>query len=352
LRLANAKEAIGTQEPGDPMNEQHRVRASWLASALFLQFAGCAVATDEAGPDLGGAGHAGSASSPSGSGGANGGTGGAGSGETGGSSSSGGSSGVAGSDVGAGGRGGTSGSGGQAGGGAGNFRPDGGAPRDGGGPVTSDSGPPSNPALDAVCTPKIVFNNMFPNTTGGMRFNTAMPDVTSAMQAHSQTICRWIYRKPEEVRKVTTLTVNIDNSDGVAFTSGSTINFSSTYIGGIGGNAAAISFEINGVLVHEGTHVWQYDNGGGSLVEAMADYVRYRSGFDKLSRRHTGGNWSDPYTTGGFFIAWVEDKYDKDWGYKINMGMKTPGFSYPNFIQQTFGKSADALWAEYQADIK
>jgi hypothetical protein len=33
------------------------------------------------------------------------------------------------------------------------------------------------------------------------------------------------------------------------------------------------------------------------------------------------------------------------------MGMRTAGFSYPNFIMQTFGKSADALWAEYQADI-
>jgi hypothetical protein len=83
----------------------------------------------------------------------------------------------------------------------------------------------------------------------------------------------------------------------------------------------------------------------------MADYVRFRSGFDKISRRRPGGNWSDPYTVGGFFIAWVEDKYDKDWGYKINMGMKTAGFSYPNFIMQTFGKTADALWAEYQADI-
>jgi hypothetical protein len=68
-------------------------------------------------------------------------------------------------------------------------------------------------------------------------------------------------------------------------------------------------------------------------------------------RRRPGGNWSDPYTTGGFFIVWVEDKYDKDWGYKLNMGMKDRNFDYAAFIQQTFGRTTDALWAEYQADI-
>jgi hypothetical protein len=192
---------------------------------------------------------------------------------------------------------------------------------------------------------------MFPTTTGGMRFDAAVPDPIATMQQHSRTICRFLYRKPEEVKKVTSLSLVIDEHGGVAQTAGARIQFDANYIGGIGGTAAAIAFEINGVLVHENTHVWQYANGGGSLVEAMADYVRYRSGFDKLSRRRPGGNWSDPYTTGGFFIAWVEDKYDKDWGYKINMGMRTAGFSYPAFIMQTFGKTADALWAEYQADI-
>jgi len=278
------------------------------------------------------------------------GTGGTGTGESGGSFGSGGS-GVAGSEMGGGGgSGGASGAGGQ-GQDGGVARPDAGSFKDGGG-LTPEGGPPANSALDQACTPTITFNNRFPATTGGMRFDTAVPDPVATMQAHSRAICRWIYRKPEEVKRVTNLSLTIDNAGGVAYTSGSGINFSSNYIGGIGGNAAAIAFEINGVLVHEGTHVWQNNNGGGALVEAMADYVRYRVGFDKLSRRRTGGNWSDPYTTGGFFIVWVEDKYDKDWGYKVNIGMKTPGFSYPNFIQQTFGKSADALWAEYQADIR
>jgi hypothetical protein len=225
-------------------------------------------------------------------------------------------------------------------------------PRIDAGLIPPDGGPPSNPAVDTLCTPMVAFDNMFPTTTGGMRFNTHVPDVTATMQAHSRAICRWIFRTPEDVKRVSMVTVIIDNHAGVANAGGGTIRFSANYIGGIGGNDAAVAFEINGVLVHEATHLWQYNNGGGALVEAMADYARFRVGYDRLSRRRTGGNWSDPYTTGGFFIAWVEDKYDKDWGYKVNMGMKTSGFNYANFIQATFGKSADDLWAEYQADIQ
>jgi hypothetical protein len=315
---------------------------------LVLQIAACAMPADD-GPLSSGT--AGSQSTSKGSGGDRAGTAGNDN-EPGGSSFGSGGSAVGGESGAGGGSAGAPGSGGQSdAGGAGNLRPDGGSSRDAA-PVGQEGGPPPNPALDQACTPNIVFDNQFPNTTGGKRFDAAVPDPTATMQDISQRICRWIYRKPEEVPRVPTLSLTIDAADGVAYTSGSGIHFSSTYIGGIGGNDAAISFEIHGVLAHEGTHVWQYDNGGGNLVEAMADYVRYRSGYDKLSRRQRGGNWSDPYTTGGFFIAWVEDKYDKDWGYKINMGMKNPGFSYPNFIQQTFGKSADALWAEYQADIK
>jgi hypothetical protein len=83
----------------------------------------------------------------------------------------------------------------------------------------------------------------------------------------------------------------------------------------------------------------------------MADFVRYQVGFDRLSRRRRGGNWNQPYTTGGFFISWIAEKYDPDFGYKVNMGMKNPGFSYPDLVQQITGKDVDAAWAEYQADI-
>jgi hypothetical protein len=55
---------------------------------------------------------------------------------------------------------------------------------------------------------------------------------------------------------------------------------------------------------------------------------------------------------GGFFIAWIEEKYDHDFGYKVNMGMKNRGFDYAAFVQQITGKPVDMVWTEYQAAIK
>ena len=309
-----------------------------------------------------------------GSGGGSGGSGGTGGG-TGGSGGTAGTGGRGGTGGGTGGSGGTGGGGtgggmaGTGGGGGTGGRSDAAADSGGGGqtgdagrsdagaamPPTGDGGPPVNAEVDTICTPMVRFVNQAGNSAGITRFMTHVPDPTATMQMLSRSICRWIYRKPEDVKRHTTVTLTIDTHNGVANASpsGGSINFSANYIAGIGGNAAAISFEIHGVLAHEGTHVWQYVNGGGgALVEAMADYSRFRTGYDRISRRGRGGSWRDPYTTGGFFIVWVEDKYDKDWGYKVNMGMKSSSFNYANFIMQTFGKSADTLWAEYQAEIR
>ncbi|MCE5166783.1 hypothetical protein HAX54_026437, partial [Datura stramonium] len=40
--------------------------------------------------------------------------------------------------------------------------------------------------------------------------------------------------------------------------------------------------EMNGVLYHESTHVWQWDGNDkapGGLIEGIADYVRLKSGY-------------------------------------------------------------------------
>ena len=190
-------------------------------------------------------------------------------------------------------------------------------------------------------------------SAGGDAFAKEFADAAAAMQAHARKVCNILYRTPDEVKPVTRQSLVIDMHDGVAYASGGEIHFSAVYIGNFvrGKTPAAVTLELNGVLVHESTHVWQYTNGGGWLVEAMADYVRYKAGFDRLARRQKGGNWDSPYTTGGFFIHWIEEKYDKDFGYKVNMGMKNRNFSYPMLVQQVTGKPVDMVWQEYQADI-
>jgi hypothetical protein len=219
---------------------------------------------------------------------------------------------------------------------------------------SSDGGTPAAAGLDQRCTVPTTFVNKVMGSAGATTFSASFPDPVATVQAHARAICRILYRRPEEVRNVTAQRLTLDVSEDIAYTAGNAITFSTDYISDFasGKNKAAIDAELNGVLVHEGAHVWQYTNGGGALVEAMADYVRYKAGFYTLARRSRGGNWNAPYTIGGFFIAWVEEQYDPDYGYKLNMGMKDRGFNYPGFVQKVTGKNIDVVWAEYQAAIR
>jgi hypothetical protein len=133
----------------------------------------------------------------------------------------------------------------------------------------------------------VTFTNAAAATEGARIFTTAFPDAVATMQAHARTICRILYRKPEEVRAVKQQRLTLEPSSDIAYTVSSSITFSTDYIAEFarGKNQAAIVAELNGVLAHEGAHVWQYTNGGGALVEAMADYVRYKAGFYTLARR-------------------------------------------------------------------
>jgi hypothetical protein len=300
----------------------------------------------------GGSGTGGTAGNP--------GSGGAGSGGAGSGGSSGGTGGAAGSGTGGagGGSGGSGGGmGGRGGSGTGGSSADAGSDR----MATADTSAggdgaarPSNPEIDQRCTVPVTFRNTVATSQGGMIFDREIPEAVATMQTIARTVCNILYRNVSEIKNVNNQGLTIDSHDGVAYASGGNITFSAAYIGNFsnGKSRADINFELNGVLTHESAHVWQYTNGGGWLVEAMADYVRYRGGFDKISRRQRGGNWNSPYTTGGFFIVWIEDKYDKDFGYKVNMGMKTQNFNYATFVQQITGKPIDMVWQEYQNDIR
>jgi hypothetical protein len=351
------------------MPKLHVATSVALTTLLAAALAGCET------PPVSGGGTGGSGGSTGGRGGSGGsataGKGGAGGSGTGGATSTGGSSG--GSAGGSGGTGtggsggtGTGGSGGSGTGGSGGSA--GGSGGAGGSGMSDarverapdmmttppgDGGVGSNPALDQKCTVPVTFRNEAMGSAGGDAITKEFPDAVAMMQAHARKVCNILYRSPDEVKPVTRQTLVIDMHDGVAYASGGEIHFSAVYIGNFvrGKQPPAITMELNGVLVHESTHVWQYTNGGGWLVEAMADYVRYKAGFDRIQRRQKGGNWDSPYTTGGFFIHWIEEKYDKDFGYKVNMGMKNRTFSYPALVQQVTGKPVDMVWDEYQADI-
>lgn len=228
------------------------------------------------------------------------------------------------------------------------------------GPVTC------SPVFETACKPQIHFTNGDPNGRGKV-FAELLPNIETTMQDITCTVCSIIYRDPDEIpqnKRWTEVTLDLNEYDGVAATGGGKISFSLNYIEGQSGNKPRAKTEFLGVLLHEAVHLYQ-NYGTGGTGEGMADYVRIRVGYYEPGRRGPGGSWHDAYTTSGFFYSWLagpcqyhQDSramHDVNIGYLINKTLGQNGDPFANvsaLFEQEFGKSADALWTEYQAAIE
>jgi hypothetical protein len=228
----------------------------------------------------------------------------------------------------------------------------------------ADLGPSSClPRFKDACTPMIVFSNEEPGGRGAI-FAQVIPDPVATMQDAICTVCSILFRDPAEIPQKSrhkSVTLTLRDNPNVADASGSTIRIDLKHIAGYTDRAKALR-EFRGVMVHEGTHLYQnYGNNG--LGEGMADFVRIRAGLYEPGRRAKGGAWTDPYTTSGFFFSWLagpgiyhkdgREPHDVDIGYKINKTIGADGpDAVPALLRQTFGAEVDALWREYQTAIK
>jgi hypothetical protein len=203
--------------------------------------------------------------------------------------------------------------------------------------------------FDDVCSPEITIENDDPNGAGAS-FEQAVPDAEALMLEVTTTVCEILYRSPDEPRTPSSITLHVYAFDGVANAGGENINLSTQHLANYDG--AALLEEITGVLIHEATHLYQYNDGPGGLIEGVADYVRIEAGHHSLNRRNPGGNWDDGYTTTGFFLSWLDDHYP-EFGYRLNLTLTrddNEGWSEQAFEELT-GKSVDTLWQEYQDDL-
>jgi hypothetical protein len=226
------------------------------------------------------------------------------------------------------------------------------------------------PALKEACSPEIVFTNDEPEGRGKI-FAQVIPDAETFMQDVTCTVCSILFRSPDEIpedRRHETVNLHLMVNENLADTGGNTIRFDLNYIDGFKDDPEGALLEFHGVLVHESTHLYQnYGNGG--LGEGMADFVRIRTGLYEPGRRQAGGNWTDPYTTSGFFFSWLagpsvyhadgRDPHNVDIGYLINktIGQNGSGgsdgqFGVPQLLKEQFGEDVDTLWNEYQQIFK
>jgi len=218
-----------------------------------------------------------------------------------------------------------------------------------------------NPAFAAAnkCNPPIMFMNEEADGDGAM-FDQVIPDAVATMKDVACRVCTLLYRDPAEVtRAPSMIRLRIYDFDGVANAGGGVISFSSRHIANYDDPDDA-RFEYIGVLIHETTHLYQFDDGGGGLVEGMADFVRIRAGHHRLNRRNPGGAWTDAYTTSGFFFSWLAGPgglqpdgrvpADPDIGWAINQQMKDTWSE--QVFEERLGMTVDQLWTEYQNEIR
>ena len=150
--------------------------------------------------------------------------------------------------------------------------------------------------------------------------------------------------------------------DGVAYTTGieldddhKEIHFSLDYIKGIPSrDPGGVTHEIQGVLVHEMVHCWQWTGKGsapGGLTEGIADYVRLKAGLDPPHwKKEAGGRWDAGYQHTGYFLNWMEEKMGQGSVGRINHAMREEKYK-DTLWELLFGKTVEVLWKEYQEEL-
>ncbi|KAI9340930.1 peptidase of plants and bacteria-domain-containing protein [Obelidium mucronatum] len=120
--------------------------------------------------------------------------------------------------------------------------------------------------------------------------------------------------------------------------------------------------EVEGVLIHELTHVWQRTclRYPGGLVEGVADWVRLVAGYVPAHwKQKREGKWDAGYCPTAFFLAWINDQLQVT---ATNSTTTTPSFvqalnhyvgsldswnAETVFMKLADGKTVDQLWTTY-----
>lgn len=209
-------------------------------------------------------------------------------------------------------------------------------------------------ANPSAATDYIVNNSL--DTPGGLRFSQQFGDAVSVLGAATKYIqSAFSLSTPKDIP---TVTLTVKSFDGVAQTGGSEISLSSDYVASQPTSATAMHYEIEGVLYHEMTHVWQNNNGDYATdkffrgtIEGVADWIRLTAGFPSTSwsPRSRGGNWYDGYTTTAYFLDWIQTTQKQNFVNELNLKMAEPWSN--DFFLQLVGRSVDELWTDYQNSI-
>ncbi|CAL4917306.1 unnamed protein product [Urochloa decumbens] len=212
-------------------------------------------------------------------------------------------------------------------------------------------------AMAAAMAGAVTFDvkNEAASTPGGQRFDRDYgADYAKQVLSDASTFTWNIFNQPDPADRRPadgdTLLLAVRDTDGIASTSGSTIQLSARYVDGITGDD--LRDQITGVLYHEVVHVWQWglqDYGAHpGIFEGIADYVRLKAGYvpGHWVQPGQGDRWDQGYDVTARFLDYC-DSLMQGFVAELNAKLKE-GYNEDYFVQ-ILGKNVQELWQDYKA---
>ncbi|KAI0404416.1 BSP-domain-containing protein [Xylaria palmicola] len=186
--------------------------------------------------------------------------------------------------------------------------------------------------------------------------STLLPSAVSRVQ-------KALYVHPEggyHMPTTRSVTLIVRPMDGVAYTTGidldpeqhKEIHLSSRYVAAISPNRRG--HEIEGVIVHELVHCYQYNGHGhapGGLIEGIADWVRLGAGLAPPHWRkgdEVKGKWDAGYQHTAYFLQYLEDRFGEGTVRRLNEALRTSRYEEKPFWTELLGRPVEQLWEDYK----
>ncbi|NEW09167.1 carbohydrate-binding protein [Paenibacillus sp. SYP-B3998] len=196
------------------------------------------------------------------------------------------------------------------------------------------------------------------STGSGSLFTQALPNAEKDILEIARKVNEMLYSNPADVpTDVKKILVTIEDVPGVAWTSGDsaqkTVGFSSQFLRNfVPSPSKSLREEIIGILYHEIGHVYQYSHFD---VEAVADSLRYETGYHDRYSASKGGTWQTNGTAN--FIRWIEDTKKRGFIRELNAtqipynigGERELQLWKESQFQLITGTDVNTLWTQYQA---
>lgn len=217
--------------------------------------------------------------------------------------------------------------------------------------------PPQQPSGSITLKLSLEHVDPMPTHPGAILFNEVIPNPIQTFSESIKKVVGILYDStseffPDDVNRIK---VTINEEAGVAHVIGHNMWISVNHIqNSYNGDKNKLKYEIEGVLAHEFTHIWQYsrqkDNlnsiaAPGGLIEGIADFVRLKAGYGASHWRKKFERWDAGYDSTAFFLEYIENSHP-EFVSKLNQSIAKNGWEEKSFSDIT-GKSLSVWWNEY-----